>query len=148
MEEIKALVEGGSASPGPPLGPKLGPLGVNIQNVINKINEKTSDFEGMEVPVIVKIDEETNEFEIEVGKPPTAELIKQEAEVEAGSGEAGEQFVGNLSREKIEKIANMKETDLLGKNHQKRIKEIAGACVSMGIKIEGKEPKEYLKTLE
>lgn len=148
MEEIKALVEGGSASPGPPLGPKLGPLGVNIQNVINKINEKTSDFEGMEVPVIVKIDEETNEFEIEVGKPPTAELIKQEAEVEAGSGETGEQFVGNLSREKIEKIANMKETDLLGKNHQKRIKEIAGACVSMGIKIEGKEPKEYLKTLE
>lgn len=148
MEEIKALVSGGDASPGPPLGPKLGPLGVNIQDVINEINKKTSDFEGMEVPVTVKVDEETDEFEVEVGKPPTAALIKQEADIDAGGGEPSRQYVGNLTRKQLEKIADMKETDLLGKNKEKRMKEIAGTCVSMGVKIEGKEPKEYLKTLE
>ncbi|PTD94550.1 50S ribosomal protein L11 [archaeon SCG-AAA382B04] len=148
MEEINALVEGGDASPGPPLGPKLGPLGINIQNVINEINQKTSDFEGMEVPVTIKVNEETDKFEVEVGKPPTSALIKQEAEVELGSGKPGEEFVGNLSKDKLQKIANMKETDLLGKNEEKRMKEIAGACVSMGITIDGKNPREYLKTLD
>lgn len=148
MEKINALVKGGDASPGPPLGPKLGPLGINIQNVIDEINKKTSDFEGMEVPVTIKVDEETDEFEVEVGKPPTSALVKQEAEVDKGSGEAGEEFVGNLSMDKLEKISNMKETDLLGKNKEKRMKEIAGTCVSMGITIDGKDPREHLKSLE
>lgn len=148
MEEINALVKGGDASPGPPLGPKLGPLGVNIQDVINEINNKTKDFEGMEVPVIIRVDEETDEFEVEVGKPPTAALVKQEAELEKGSDEPGREFVGNLSQEKLEKIAEMKKTDLLGKNNKQRMKEIAGACVSIGVKIDEKEPKEYLKTLD
>ncbi len=148
MEKINALVEGGDASPGPPLGPKLGPLGVNIQEVINEINDKTKDFEGMEVPVTIKVDEETDEFEIEVGKPPTPELIKQKMELERGSGEPGHEFVGDLSENKLEEIAEMKKTDLLGKNNKQRMKEIAGTCVSMGIKINGKEPKEYIRDLE
>ncbi|OKY77585.1 MAG: Ribosomal protein L11 [Candidatus Methanohalarchaeum thermophilum] len=148
MEEITALVEGGSASPGPPLGPKLGPLGVNIQEVVNEINQETKGFEGMEVPVTIKVDEETDEFEIEVGKPPTTALIKNKAGIEKGSGEPKTEFVGELSLNQIKSIADMKESDLLGKNQNQRMKEIAGTCNSMGVKVDGKKPTDFIKSLE
>ena len=78
-QTVDALVEGGKASAAPPLGPALGPLGVNIGQVVAEINKKTADFKGMQVPVKVIIDTDTKEFEIKIGTPPAAELIKQEA---------------------------------------------------------------------
>ena len=75
-EKVEALVEGGKASAGPPLGPALGPMGVNIGEVINQINEKTKDFKGMKVPVIVIIDGKN--FKIKVGTPPISAMIKKE----------------------------------------------------------------------
>ena len=87
MEKIiNAIVDGGKATAGPPLGPALGPLGVNAGQVIAKINEATKDFAGMKVPVKVIVDTETKEFRVEVGTPPTAELIKKEAKIEKGAG--------------------------------------------------------------
>jgi len=77
-ETIVALVDGGKASAGPPLGPALGPMGVNIMQVINTINDKTKEFNGMKVPVKVIIDPTTKNFEIEVGTPPAASLILNE----------------------------------------------------------------------
>ena len=68
-QTISSLVTGGEASAGPPLGPALGPLGVNIMEVIAKINEKTGDFKGMKVPVTVSVDTDTKEYDIEVGIP-------------------------------------------------------------------------------
>ncbi|RZN61126.1 50S ribosomal protein L11 [Methanonatronarchaeum sp. AMET6-2] len=147
MEEISALVDAGNVSPGPPLGPKLGPLGVNIQQVVEDINEETKDFEGMQVPITLKVDPDTNEYEIEVGKPPTTALVKKEAGVEKASGKPGTEYKANLSRDKLEKIADMKKEDLLGKDSIQRMKEVAGTCRSMGIKIEGKEPQEFIDSL-
>ena len=72
MKSISALVTGGEASAGPPLGPALGPIGVNVLQVVNMINEKTKDFLGMKVPVKVEVDTETKKFTVEVGVPPTA----------------------------------------------------------------------------
>jgi len=69
------LVDGGKATGGPPIGPTLGPTGLNILQVINAINDKTKDFEGMKVPVKVIADPETKEFEVEVGVPTTTALI-------------------------------------------------------------------------
>ena len=69
-KSISALVSGGEASAGPPLGPALGPMGVNVLQVVNTINEKTKDFPGMKVPVKVEVDTETKKFTIEVGIPP------------------------------------------------------------------------------
>ena len=77
-EKIEALVEGGKASAGPPLGPALGPLGVNIGEVINTINEKTKDFAGMQVPVTVIVDDKKN-FEIKVGTPPASAMTESNA---------------------------------------------------------------------
>ncbi len=86
---VSALVNGGEASAGPPLGPALGPIGVNILQVVNTINEKTKDFPGMKVPVKVEVDTTTKQFTVEVGVPPTAALIIKESGVTKGSGTAG-----------------------------------------------------------
>ena len=70
-KSISALVTGGEASAGPPLGPALGPMGVNVLQVVNMINDKTKDFPGMKVPVKVEVDSESKKFTVEVGIPPT-----------------------------------------------------------------------------
>lgn len=76
-KSISALVSGGEASAGPPLGPSLGPMGLNVLQVVNTINEKTRDFPGMKVPVKVEVDTETKQFAVEVGIPPTVALSQK-----------------------------------------------------------------------
>ncbi|MGI0000893.1 MAG: 50S ribosomal protein L11, partial [Nitrososphaeraceae archaeon] len=100
---VSALVTGGEASAGPPLGPALGPLGINVLQVVNTINDKTKDFSGMKVPVKVEVDPETKKFTVEVGIPPTTALIAKEAGITKGSGTSGKDYVGNISMENIVK---------------------------------------------
>jgi large subunit ribosomal protein L11 len=147
-DTIKALVEGGKASAGPPLGPALGPLGVNIMEIINTINDKTKEFHGMKVPVKVIIDPKTKKFEIEVGTPPVTSLILKELNLEKGSGSAGTHKVGDLTIEQAIKIAKMKFDNLLGKELKQKTKEVIGSCVSIGITVEGKKPQEIQKTID
>lgn len=147
-ETIKALVEGGKASAGPPLGPALGPLGVNIMQVINTINEKTKSFEGMKVPVKVIVDPKTKDFDIEVGTPPASALILKELGIEKGSGAPSTHKVADLSVDQVMKIAKMKYDNLIGKDLKHKTKEIIGTCVSMGITVEGKSPQEIQKAID
>jgi len=147
-ETVKALVEGGKASAGPPLGPALGPLGVNIMQIINTINEKTKQFDGMKVPVKVIIDPKTKNFEIEVGTPPATSLILKELGLEKGSGSAGTHKVGNLSVDQAINVAKMKYDNLLGKELKQKTKEVIGSCVSIGITVEGKKPQEIQKAID
>ena len=76
--QIKLLVEGGSMKPGPSLSQKLGPIGININQVIQKVNEVTKDFNGLKVPVELDVDGSTKEFETKVFSPPVSELLKKE----------------------------------------------------------------------
>ena len=85
-EVVEVLVPGGKASAGPPIGPALGPLGINVKAVVDEINKKTSEFNGMQVPVKIEVDEKKN-FTVTVGIPPTTALIKKEANIEKGSAE-------------------------------------------------------------
>ena len=147
-ETIKALVEGGKASAGPPLGPALGPLGVNIMQIINTINDKTKQFGGMKVPIKVIIDPKTKNFEIEVGTPPASSLILRELGLDKGSGSAGTHRIGNLTIDQAIKVANMKQENLLGKQLKQKTKEVIGTCVSMGITVEGKKPQEIQKAID
>ena len=147
-EKVEALVEGGKASAGPPLGPALGPLGVNIMQIINTINEKTKQFDGMKVPVKVLVDPKTKNFEIEVGTPPASSLIIKELGLEKGSGSAATHKVGNLTVDQAIKIAKMKEDNLLGKELKQKTKEVIGTCVSLGVTVEGKKPKEIQKAID
>ncbi|MCK4365055.1 MAG: 50S ribosomal protein L11 [Thermoplasmatales archaeon] len=147
-ETVKALVDGGKASAGPPLGPALGPLGVNIMQIINTINDKTKQFDGMKVPVKVIIDPKTKDFEIEVGTPPATSLILKELGLEKGSGSAGTHKIGDLTVDQAIKVAKMKYDNLLGKELKQKTKEIIGTCVSVGISVEGKTPQEIQKAID
>jgi large subunit ribosomal protein L11 len=145
---VEALVAGGQATAGPPLGPALGPLGVNVLAIVNKINEVTKDYAGMKVPVKVTVNPETKEFEVTVGTPTASALIVSELKVEKGSGSPKAQKVGNLSMEQIAKIAKMKRVQLLASDIKKAAKEVLGTCVSMGVTVEGKDPKEVQKEID
>jgi len=146
-ETIEVLVEGGKATAAPPLGPALGPMGVNIGQVVAKINEKTAEFKGMQVPVKVIIDSETKKFDVTVGTPPASALIKKEAKIEKGAGNPLTDKVADLKIEQIIKIAKMKESSLLGKDNFMRVKEIIGTCNSMGVMVEGKPANETIRDI-
>ena len=139
---VSALVTGGEASAGPPLGPALGPLGINVLQVVNTINDKTKDFSGMKVPVKVEVDPDTKKFTVDVGVPPTAALINKEAGVSKGSGASGTTFVGTISMESAIKIAKMKIDSSYAKDVRNAVKEVIGTCVSLGMQVENKPAKE------
>ncbi|HLI45649.1 MAG TPA: 50S ribosomal protein L11 [Geobacterales bacterium] len=141
-------IEGGKATGGPPIGPALNPLGVNVMDIVKKINDLTKDFAGMRVPVIVNVDPTTKEYEVEIGVPSTAALLLNELKVEKGSGSPAKQKVGNLSIQQIVKIAKIKRKDLLAKSLKSAAKEILGTCVSFGITVEGKDPREVQKEID
>lgn len=146
-ETIEALVDGGKANGGPPLGPALGPLGININDVVSAINEKTKHFVGMKVPVKVVIDEKTKAYEISVGTPPTSALILKELGIEKGSHDLGAS-AGNIDIPTLIKISEMKGDSLSGVDTKSRVMEITGTCVSANITIEGLPPKEFQKLIK
>jgi len=146
-DTIEVLVPGGQADPGPPLGPELGPTPVDVQAVVQEINDQTEAFDGTEVPITITY-EEDGSFEIEVGVPPTAELIKDEAGFETGSGDPDNEFVADLSVEQIVQIAEQKHPDLLSYDLKNAAKEIVGTCTSLGVTIEGNDPREFKRRIE
>lgn len=145
MPEISVLVEAGKATAAAPLGPALGPLGVNIVEIVNQINEKTKDYAGMKVPVKINVDSSKN-FEISIGSPPTSALIKKELKLEKGSGNPKE-HVGNMTMEQVVKVAKMKIDNSNASTIKAVAKEITGVCDSMGIKIEGKSARNMQKEI-
>jgi large subunit ribosomal protein L11 len=147
-ERLSVLVDGGKATPGAPLGPALGPLGLNIVQVVKDINEKTKAFDGMKVPVTLVIDSKSKAYTIEVGTPPVSALILKEIGAAKGSGEAGKTMVGNISLQKAIKIAEIKRDSLAGKDLKKRVMEVIGTCVSMGVTVEGKKPKDIFVEIQ
>jgi large subunit ribosomal protein L11 len=142
-QTISSLVTGGEASAGPPLGPSLGPMGVNIMEVIADINEKTSEFKGMKIPVTVTVDSDTKKWEIEVGIPSASALLLKEAGIQKGSGTSGTEWVGEVTADSIAKVANVKLESSYATSLKSVAKQIVGTCGSLGIKIEGKTPKEF-----
>ncbi|MFW5905390.1 MAG: 50S ribosomal protein L11 [archaeon] len=146
-ETIEVLVPGGQANPGPPLGPELGPTPVDVQAVVQEINDQTAAFDGTEVPVTVSY-EEDGSFEIEVGVPPTAALVKDEAGFETGSGEPADEFVADLSVDQVKKIAEQKLPDLLAYDLKNAAKEVVGTCVSLGVTIEGEDAREFKQKVD
>jgi large subunit ribosomal protein L11 len=146
-DTIEVLVPGGQADPGPPLGPELGPTPVDVQAVVQEINDQTEAFDGTEVPVTVEY-EEDGSFSIEVGVPPTAALIKDEAGFETGAGVPNEEFVADLSIEQLKTIAEQKKPDLLSYDTRNAAKEVAGTCASMGVTIEGEDARTFKQRVE
>lgn len=147
-KSIDVLIRGGEATAGPPIGPALGPLGVNVPAIVKAINEATKEYAGMRVPVKITVDVETKEFEIEIGIPTTAALVLKELKAEKGSGRAGFETVGDLSMEAVVRIAKIRRPKSLAKTFKGVVKEILGTCLSMGVAVEGKSPKEVLREVD
>jgi large subunit ribosomal protein L11 len=145
---IDSLIDGGKATAGPPLGPALGPLGVNVLQIVNKINDLTKSYAGMRVPVKIVVDVDTKEFEVNIGTPTTSALIVKELKIEKGSGTAGTESVGNLSQEQVINIAKLKITDSFATSIKSMAKEVLGTCVSMGVTVEDSDPREIQKKID
>ena len=141
-QSISSLVTGGEASAGPPLGPALGPMGVNIMEIISAINEKTSDFKGMKIPVTVTVDSETKKWEIEVGIPSASALILKEANIQKGTGTSGTEWIADIGIDAVVKVSHVKLESSYASELKSVAKQVIGTCQCLGIKIEGKTPKE------
>ena len=145
---INALVTGGEASAGPPLGPALGPLGVNVLGIVNEINKQTAGFHGMRVPVKVEVDSETKQFVISVGTPTTSALIAKESGIPKGSSKPNTDLVGDLTMDKVISIAKSKVAGSYAASVKSAAKEVVGSCVSMGVRVEGKDAREFMKEID
>lgn len=148
VQTVSALVTGGQANAGPPLGPTLGPLGVNILQIVSAINEKTKDFAGMKVPVIVTVDKKSKQWTVDVGIPSAAALILKEAGLQKGSGTSGATWVGDITPDAVVKVAKLKIDSSYAIDVKSATKEIIGTCLSLGIKINGKNPKEVTPEID
>ena len=154
-EKVTALVDGGKATPGPPLGPALGPHGVNIPQIVKQINEKTKDFEGMRVPVEIEINPDKT-FNVTVGTPPVSALVLKEIGAEKGGNRVSteknldQKHGGDIPFDKVVKIAKMKHGagSIRAASLKLAVKEVLGTCVSMGITCEGKSPKDVQAAID
>lgn len=144
-ETVDVVIDGGACNAGP-LGPALGPTGVNIGEVVAEINQKTAEFKGMKVPVKIEVDDKRG-FTVSVGLPPASALIKEKLGLKSGSGNAKTTFVSDMSWDQLKSIARMKGDNLMGADLRRQATEIVGTCTSMGVTIEGMNPREASKRL-
>lgn len=150
-ETVEVLVEGGKATPAPPLGPSLAPLKINVGEVVAQINEKTKSFGGMQVPVKVIVDTETKKYSISVGTPPVSSMLRKElgAQKLATVDENKQRkLAGDLPFDVIVKIAKAKEDSLGGITMKEKVKQVLGTCVSCGVTVDDKDPKLVTKEVD
>jgi len=145
---IRVMVEGGKATPGPPLGPTLSALKLNVMQVVNAINEATKEFEGLPIPVEIIVDTDTKKFEVKVGIPTTTALLLKEAGVKEPSGDPAHKKIGDISLEKVIKIAILKKSSLTAKSLKSAVKTILGSARSIGLTVAGKDPKSVQKEID
>jgi large subunit ribosomal protein L11 len=150
-EVIEFFVEGGKATQDPALASKLAKYGIKIEDIVKQINEKSKMYEGMKIPVKILINKG---YEIKIGAPSVASLIKKELGIEVAKitpeeKAAGKTSVGNLSFEQIVKIAKLKFDDLSAKDLKSAVKVVLGTANSLtGVLVENKRPKEVIKEVE
>ncbi|MEM4152918.1 MAG: 50S ribosomal protein L11 [Candidatus Pacearchaeota archaeon] len=146
--QIKLLVEGGEMKPTPALSQKIGPLGLNLGKIISDVNKATSSFKGIKVPVILDIDTKTKNFTVKTLTPPTSELLKKELNLEKGSQMPNKIKVANIPIETVIKIAKIKHEDMLTESFKAAVKSVLGSCVSLGILVESKDPKQVTEEVD
>jgi large subunit ribosomal protein L11 len=134
VTQIKLQAPGGAATPAPPIGPALGQHGVNIGQFVQQFNERTREFNGMTIPVVISVFSDRS-FTFELKSPPASVLLKQEAGIAKGSGVPNKDKVGKVTKEQCRKIAQTKMKDLnaFDVDHAARI--IEGTARSMGIDV-------------
>jgi large subunit ribosomal protein L11 len=132
---IKLQIQAGAANPAPPVGPALGQHGVNIMEFVNQYNAATQQYAGQVIPAVLTIFEDRT-FSFILKQPPMAELIKQEAGIEKGSGEPNRDKVATLNGAQLRRIAERKMPDLNANDVDMAMRIVAGTARSMGVEVE------------
>ena len=131
---LKLQIKGGQANPAPPVGPALGQRGINIMEFCKAFNDKTKEFMGQHVPVVITIYKD-KKFDFIIKTPPASHLIKEALKLKSGSKEPGRVSAGTITKAQLQKIAEAKMKDLNAFNMEQAIKIIAGSARSMGIQV-------------
>ena len=131
---LKLQIKGGQANPAPPVGPALGQRGINIMEFCKAFNDKTKEFMGQPVPVVITIYKD-KKFDFIIKTPPASHLIKEALKLKSGSKEPGRVSAGTITKAQLQKIAEAKMKDLNAFNIEQAIKIIAGSSRSMGIQV-------------
>ena len=131
---VKLQIKGGQANPAPPVGPALGQRGINIMEFCKAFNEKTKDFMGKPVPVVITVYKD-KKFDFIIKSPPASHFIKEAAKLKGGSNEPGRIIVGSITLKQVEKIAQEKMKDLNAHDIKEAVKIISGSARSMGIEV-------------
>jgi large subunit ribosomal protein L11 len=131
---VKLQIPAGQATPAPPVGTALGQHGVNIMEFCRQYNEQTQSQAGQVIPAELTIYEDRS-FSFITKQPPAAELIKQAAGVDKGSGEPNREKVGRLSRDQVRRIAEQKMVDLNANDVDAAMKIVEGTARSMGVEV-------------
>ena len=132
---LKLQIKGGQANPAPPVGPALGQRGINIMEFCKAFNDKTKDFMGQPVPVVITIYKD-KKFDFIIKTPPASHLIKEAMKLQSGSKEPGRVSAGVITKDQLKKIAEAKMKDLNAVDIEAAIKIIAGSARSMGIQVQ------------
>ncbi len=132
---IKLQIPAGKANPSPPVGPALGQKGVNIMEFCKQFNARTSDKEGLIIPVVITVFSDKS-FTFITKTPPAAELLKKAAKVEKGSAEPHRNKVAKVSKSQVKEIAQLKMPDLNAFDIDHAMSMVAGTARSMGITVE------------
>ncbi len=141
-KKFNFIVSGGGATGGPPIGPALGPMGINIMQIVAEINKQTGEYKGTPVPVDVFIDTDTKAFTVKVGMLSTFALLTQAVGIQKGSGTPHSAKVGDLSFDQLVGVAKKKRAGLYAANLKAATREVLGTCHSMGVTVDGKPAKE------
>ena len=131
---IKLQIKGGQANPAPPVGPALGQRGINIMEFCKAFNEKTKNFMGKPVPVIITVYKD-KKFDFITKSPPASHFIKEAVKLKGGSKEPGRQIVASITKKQAEEIAKKKMADLNANDLEQAVKIITGSAKSMGIEV-------------
>src|SRR5688572_32218543 len=133
--QAKFQVPGGQATPAPPVGTSLGKFGINLGQFVQQFNDRTREYNGTPIPVIVSVYNDRS-FDFITKSPPAAALLKQAAGIAKGSGVPNKEKVGTVNREAIDKIVKMKMNDLNARDVEHARRMVEGTARSMGITVE------------
>ncbi len=134
IAEVRLQIQAGKASPAPPVGPALGPHGINIMDFCKQFNAKTESMGDTIIPAVLTIYSDRS-FTFITKTPPAAELIKKAAGVIKGASETGKETVGRITIEQAKEIATTKMPDLNAYTVDEAVKIIEGTARSMGIEV-------------
>ncbi|HWN66961.1 MAG TPA: 50S ribosomal protein L11 [Haliangium sp.] len=131
---VKLILEGGKATPSQPVGPALGPYGVNMMAFVNEYNKRTAQHAGLQVPVLVSIYADRS-MTLDVKQPTTSSMLRKAAGVDKGSTEPKRTMVGQITRRQITEMAQVKMADLNTNDVEAAARIIAGTARSMGLSV-------------